>query len=34
MKNTLQAYVEVDAYWLKFYAVDFDTKTLDVLRYY
>lgn len=32
IKHTFQAYAQGSRYWLKFYAANFDTKTLDLLR--
>ncbi len=32
IEETIQAYAEDDAYYLKFYSAELDTKTLDVLK--
>ena len=32
IEEAIQAYAENKAYWLKFYAADLDSKTLDVLK--
>ncbi len=32
IEQAIRAYAEDDAYWLKFYSAELDTKTLDVLK--
>ena len=32
VEEAIKAYAEDDAYWLKFYSAELDTKTLDVLK--
>ena len=32
IEEAIQAYAEDDAYYLKFYSIELDTRTLDVLK--